>query len=106
MIAFKGEQAITSAMMELVEGKKEHHRSYVVGHKRQEPSIAEPPSNPMALEQQQQQSPISVLKTFIENENIKFQELNLFDEPARFRPTIKTMMILGPQHVTFPGFAK
>src|SRR5438067_12135522 len=69
--AFKGEQAITSAMIDLVEGKK-NTLGYVTGHK--EPSISEP--SPMAPMQQQQQppSPISVLKTFIENENIKFQE--------------------------------
>src|SRR5437868_442382 len=47
--AFKGEQAITSAMMDLVEGKK-NVLGYVVGHK-------EPPLN----------GPVSVLKTFIEN---------------------------------------
>src|SRR6059036_1970341 len=62
--AFKGEQAITSAMMDLVEGKKKT-LSYVTGHK--EPSLSE------------NSSPITVLKTFIENENIKFQELNLLD---------------------------
>src|ERR1700758_193595 len=73
--AFKGEQAITSAMIDLVEGKK-NAIGYVIGHK--EPSIAEP--SPLAMMNQQQQagSPISILKTFIENENIKFQELNLF----------------------------
>ena len=38
--AFKGEQAITSALMELVEGKK-NTLGYVLGHK--EPPIAEPP---------------------------------------------------------------
>src|ERR1700681_976720 len=37
--AFKGEQAITSAMIDLVEGKK-NTIGYVTGHK--EPSIAEP----------------------------------------------------------------
>src|SRR5213595_63745 len=37
--AFKGEQAITSAMMDLVEGKK-NVIGYITGHK--EPSIAEP----------------------------------------------------------------
>src|SRR5437773_7048690 len=58
--AFKGEQAITSAMMDLVEGTK-HTLGYVVGHK--EPPIAAA-------------SPVSLLKTFIENENIKLQELN------------------------------
>src|SRR5437762_719987 len=92
--AFKGEQAITSALMDLVEGKK-NTIGYVTGHK--EPSISEP--SPMAMMQQQQQppSPISVLKTFIENENIKFQELNLFNEP-QIPADIKTVMILGPQY--------
>src|SRR5437867_12866046 len=54
--AFKGEQAITSAMMDLVEGKKKI-LAYVLGHK--EPPLLE-------------NSAISVLKTFIENENIRF----------------------------------
>src|SRR6266852_7131141 len=49
--AFKGEQAITSAMMDLVEGKKKP-LAYVLGHK--EPPLLE-------------NSAISVLKTFIEN---------------------------------------
>src|SRR5438270_12501 len=92
--AFKGEQAITSAMIDLVEGKK-NVIGYITGHK--EPSIAEP--SPLAMMQQQQQggSPISVLKTFIENENIKFQELNLFNEP-QIPADIKTVMIIGPQY--------
>src|SRR5438067_3882978 len=55
--AFKGEQAITSAMIDLVEGKKKT-LGYITGHK--EPPLSEGTS------------PISVLKTFIENENIKF----------------------------------
>src|SRR6266567_1804105 len=92
--AFKGEQAITSAMMDLVEGKK-NTIGYVTGHK--EPSISE--ASPLAMINQQQQagSPISVLKTFIENENIKFQELNLFNEP-QIPAEIKTVMIVGPQY--------
>jgi ABC-type uncharacterized transport system involved in gliding motility auxiliary subunit len=92
--AFKGEQAITSAMIDLVEGKK-NAIGYITGHK--EPSIAE--ASPMALmqQQQQQQSPISVLKTFIENENIKLEELNLFNEP-QIPAGIKTVMIAGPQY--------
>src|SRR6184192_3339529 len=74
--AFKGEQALTSAMMDLVEGKK-NTIGYVTGHK--EASITEPsPLSMLGQQQQQEASPISVLKTFIENENIKFQELNLF----------------------------
>src|SRR6266513_2326164 len=79
--AFKGEQAITSAMMDLVEGRK-NTLGYVLGHK--EPPLSE-------------NSTISVLKTFIENENIKFQELNLFDVetvPAE----LKTIVIIGPQY--------
>src|SRR5246127_3715794 len=75
---FKGEQAITSAMIDLVEGKK-NTIGYISGHK--EPSIADGAAPPPFLGQQQQPpSPISVLKTFIENENIKLQELNLFNE--------------------------
>src|SRR6195256_5503692 len=79
--AFKGEQAITSAMMDLVEGKK-NTVGYVTGHK-------EPPLTG--------QSPISVLKTFIENENIKFQELNLFDVGA-IPLELKAIVIDGPQY--------
>src|SRR6266481_5263722 len=92
--AFKGEQAITSAMIDLVEGKKKT-LGYVTGHK--EPAITGP--SPLAMLQQQEQasSPISVLKTFIENENIKFQELNLFNEP-QIPAEIKTVMIIGPQY--------
>src|SRR5256714_3888476 len=47
--AFKGEQAITSAMMDSVEGKK-NTVGYVTGHK--EPSISEP--SPLSMIQQQQ----------------------------------------------------
>lgn len=92
--AFKGEQVITSAMMDLVEGKK-NVIGYVTGHK--EPSIAEP--SPLAMMQQQQpeRSPVSVMKTFIENENIKFQELNLYNEP-QIPADVKTVMIAGPQY--------
>jgi ABC-type uncharacterized transport system involved in gliding motility auxiliary subunit len=91
--SFKGEQAITSAMIDLVEGKK-NVIGYVTGHK--EPSITEP--SPLAMMQQQQPgSPISVMKTFIENENIKFQELNLFNEP-QVPADIKMVMIVGPQY--------
>src|SRR4051812_35084145 len=80
--AFKGEQAITSAMIDLVEGKKKT-LGYVTGHK--EPALSAPTS------------PITVLKTFIENENIKFQELNLLDQPA-IPPDVNAVMIIGPQY--------
>ena len=79
--AFKGEQAITSAMIDLVEGKK-NSVGYILGHK-------EPPLTG--------QSPISVLKTFIENENIKFQELNLF-EVGEIPADMKAIVIAGPQY--------
>src|SRR5213596_3978730 len=93
--AFKGEQAITSAMMDLVEGKK-NTIGYVTGHK--EPSIAEPsPLGMLGQQQQQEASPISALNPFIENENIKFQELNLFNEP-QIPAEIKAVMIVGPQY--------
>src|SRR6266498_2328901 len=80
--AFKGEQALTSAMIDLVEGKKKT-LGYVTGHK--EPSLSEGTS------------PISVLKTFIENENIKFQELNLLDLDS-IPADVKAVMIVGPQY--------
>src|SRR5438067_3469724 len=80
--AFKGEQAITSAMIDIVEGKKKI-LGYVTGHK--EPALTEGTS------------PITVLKTFIENENIKFQELNLLDLDA-IPPDVKTVVIIGPQY--------
>jgi len=80
--AFKGEQAITSAMIDLVEGKKKT-LGYVTGHK--EPALSA------------QTSPISLLKTFIENENIKFQELNLLDQPA-IPPDVNAVIIVGPQY--------
>jgi len=79
--AFKGEQAITSAMIDLVEGKKKTI-GYILGHK--EPPLSEG-------------STISVLKTFIENENIHFQELNLFNVDA-IPAEVKTVMIIGPQY--------
>src|SRR5436853_122407 len=92
--AFKGEQAITSALIDLVEGKK-NVIGYVTGHK--EPSIAE--QSPLAMMQQQQQagSPVSIMKTFIENENIKFQEVNLFNEP-QIPADMKAVMLVGPQY--------
>src|SRR5438876_9771039 len=79
--AFKGEQAITSAMIDLVEGKKKT-LGYVTGHK--EPPLSD-------------NGPISVLKTFIENENIKFQELNLLDLDA-IPAEVNAIAIIGPQY--------
>src|SRR5437667_7484674 len=67
--------------MDLVEGKK-NTLGYVFGHK--EPALGGA-------------SPISILKTFIENENITFQELNLFDVEA-IPAELKTILIVGPQY--------
>src|ERR1051326_1531004 len=80
--AFKGEQAITSAMIDLVEGKKKT-LGYVTGHK--EPALSAPTS------------PITLVKQFIENENIKFQQLNLLDQPA-IPADVNAIMIIGPQY--------
>src|SRR6201997_2263653 len=80
--AFKGEQAITSAMIDLVELKK-RTLGYVTGHK--EPALSAPTS------------PITLLKTFIENENIKFQELNLLDLDT-IPADLNAVMIIGPQY--------
>ena len=90
--AFKGEQVVTSAIIDLTEGKK-NTIGYVLGHK--EPPIAEPSPAPMAPPPES--SPISVLKTFIENENIKIQPLNLFNVDA-IPADVKTVMIIGPQY--------
>ncbi|HEY1893875.1 MAG TPA: GldG family protein [Chthoniobacterales bacterium] len=91
--SFKGEQAISSAIIDLTEGKK-NIIGYVLGHK--EPPIAEAAPNLMTM-QRGPESPISVLKTFIENENIKLQELNLFNVDA-IPAEMKTIMIVGPQY--------
>jgi hypothetical protein len=81
MTAFKGEQAVTGAMIDLLEGKK-NVVGYVLGHK--EPPIAEG-------------GPLSAVKTVIENENIKFQELNLF-QVSEIPADLKTVVINGPQY--------
>ncbi len=96
MIAFKGEQAITSAMIDLVEGKK-NAVGYVLGHK--EPPIADASAtlSPSMAAEPAAPSPLSLVKTVIENENIKFQELNLFEVPA-IPADLKTIAIIGPQY--------
>ncbi len=94
--AFKGEQAITSAMMDLVEGKK-NAVGYVLGHG--EPALEDAaPTMPSPMAPQAgARSPVSVLKMLFENENIKLQELNLFDVPA-IPEELRTIMIVGPQY--------
>ncbi|MGH7937916.1 MAG: Gldg family protein, partial [Bryobacteraceae bacterium] len=78
---FKGEQAITSALIDIVEGKK-NTIGYILGHK--EPPLTD-------------SGPLSVMKTFIENENVQFQELNLFEVPS-IPANVKVVMIDGPQY--------
>ncbi len=94
--AFKGEQALTSAMIDLVEGRK-NAVGYVLGHK--EPTLVDgPPTMGASLAPQAgAPSPISVFKTFIGNDNIQLQELNLFEVPA-IPADLKAIMIAGPQY--------
>ncbi|MDQ3117976.1 MAG: GldG family protein [Verrucomicrobiota bacterium] len=94
--AFKGEQAITSAMMDLVEGKK-NAIGYILGHKEPPLGDSAPTMSPSFAPEPGVRSPISVVKTFIENENIKIQELTLFDLPA-IPADLRTIMIVGPQY--------
>ncbi|HEY0368677.1 MAG TPA: GldG family protein [Chthoniobacterales bacterium] len=94
--AFKGEQAITSAMIDLVEGRK-NTVGYVLGHKEPALNDAAPQLSPMMQPQAGARSPISVLKQFIENENVSIKELNLFDVPA-IPDEMKTIVILGPKY--------
>lgn len=79
--AFKGEQAITSALIDVVEGKKDIV-GYVTGH--QEAALTDTGT-------------LSVLKNFIENENVQFQELNLFQVPA-IPESVKVVFIDGPKY--------
>ncbi len=94
--AFKGEQAITSAMIDLVEGKK-NVVGYISGHR--EPTLTDgaPKISPAMQAEPGERSPISIVRTFIENENIKLSELNLFDVPA-IPDEMKTIAIIGPQY--------
>ena len=70
MTAFKGEQAITSAMIDLVEGKK-NMVGYVSATKNRRWRMAPPKMSPTMQPEPGEHSPISIMKTFIENENIK-----------------------------------
>ncbi|MDQ6913238.1 MAG: GldG family protein [Verrucomicrobiota bacterium] len=94
--AFKGEQAVTSAMIDLVEGHK-NTVGYVLGHKEPTLTDAPPTMSPAMQAQPGEHSPVSILRTFIENENIKFSELNLFDVPS-IPEEMKTIVIIGPQY--------
>ena len=94
--AFKGEQAITSAMIDLVEGKK-NMVGYVLGHKEPPITDAPPTISPSMAPEPGAKSPLSLVKTVIENENIKFQELNLFEVPT-IPADLKTIAIVGPQY--------
>ncbi len=94
--AFKGEQALTSAMIDVVEGRK-NTVGYVLGHK--EPPIAKAADSisPTLTPQEGAASPISVLRMFIENENVQLTELNLLEVPA-VPADLKAVMIVAPQY--------
>ena len=83
-------------MMDLVEGKK-NVLGYVLGHKEPPLADAAPTISSSMTPEQGARSPVSVLKTFIENENIKIEELNLFDVPA-IPAELKTIVIVAPQY--------
>src|ERR1044071_6042789 len=78
--------------MKIGEDKK-NAIGYVLGHK--EPPIAEP--SPSSTPSEATTSPIGVLRTFIENENIKLQELNLF-EVGTIPAELKAILNDGPQY--------
>ncbi|MEP6809485.1 MAG: GldG family protein [Chthoniobacterales bacterium] len=94
--AFKGEQAITGALLDVVEGTK-NVVGYVTGHK--EPTLADaaPTISASMAPQAGAHSPISVLRTLLENDNVQLQELNLFEVPA-IPAEMKVIMIAGPQY--------
>ncbi len=81
VVAFKGEQAVTGAMIDLVEGRK-NVVGYVIGHKEPAPAA---------------EGGITILKQLIENENIQLQELSLFEVPA-IPSEIQAIFINGPQY--------
>ena len=58
----------------------DHERADRFGRRQEKHRRLHP--RPQGTAAQRRRGPLSVLKTFIENENIKFQELNLFEVPA------------------------
>ncbi len=94
--AFKGEQAVTGAMIDLVENRK-HTLGYVTGHKEPPLADAAPTMTEQFAPQEGARSPVSVLKLFVQNENVQLQELSLFDVPT-IPEEMRTIMILGPQY--------
>src|SRR5262249_23453626 len=92
--AFKGEQEITSAMIDLVEGKK-NVIGYVTVHK--QPAISKPSPLEMTEQAQQAQTPTAIRKTLLEDQIIKHQHRNCFNEP-QIPADVKAVMIVGPQY--------
>lgn len=94
--AFKGEQALTSAMIDIVEGRKSTV-GYLLGHREPPlPDKQQPAPNPFSQEQPNR-SPISVLHLVLENENTELKPLNLFEVGAIPADT-RTVFINAPQY--------
>jgi hypothetical protein len=77
--AFKGEEAITSALLEITEDKQSR-LYFLSGHGELSPTGQE----------------ISALKTFIERENVKLESLNL-NNTDEVPPDAAAVVILGPR---------
>jgi gliding motility-associatede transport system auxiliary component len=78
--AFKGEQVITSALIELTEPTQ--NKAYVLeGHG--EPELAS--------------DALGILKTYVERENIKLEKLNLLSE-GKIHDDAKTLLLIGPKY--------
>ena len=92
--AFKGEQAITERPDRSRRGEEKCHR--LCARPQGAADRGGPPTSPMQR-RAETLSPISLVKTVIENENIKFQELNLF-EVSEIPADLKTILINGPQY--------
>jgi ABC-type uncharacterized transport system involved in gliding motility auxiliary subunit len=91
--AFKGEQAITSALLELTENKQ--NKLYVLaGHGEPDLAGAAPPA-PGA--QPQTPESIEALKTYIARQNIKAESLNLANTD-KVPDDARALLIIGPKY--------
>ena len=88
--AFKGEQAITSAILELTEEKQ--NKLYVIsGHG--EPELNAPPS----LDGSPKAESLKALRTYIERQNIKAETLKLLDA-EKVPDDARAILIIGPKY--------
>lgn len=90
--AFKGEQAITSALLELTEEKQ--NKVYVLaGHG--EPDLSQAPAAPGARATGTES--IKALKTYIDRQNIKSEPLKLADVD-RVPGDARTLLLIAPKY--------